>query len=136
MKVVTSRIPDNTYQILVANAAKNGESISYYCRKILEREIKNDAGLNAEDVLITAVRKAIRLELKTSENRLANLSAKAAITSATTENLTYLILKNQNLQNPNQARDLARKRAVAYLRENLEQLLELYDKELEGGVNG
>lgn len=59
MKVVTTRVPDNIYRILVTNAAKNGESISYYCRKVLEREIRNDAALNAQDALVTAVRKSM-----------------------------------------------------------------------------
>jgi len=134
-RYIKVRLDSKNYNLLRNLTAQKGESISYYVRKLILNEIRNESALNAQDALTAAVRKAINLELKTTENRLANLAAKGAITAATAENLVYLVLKNQNQQNPQLARGLARKRAVAYLRENLDQLLELYDQaDIEGDI--
>lgn len=132
LKKITIRVPEDDYQIIQINAAKNGETISYYLRKIISREIKSDAALTNQDALITAVRKAIRLELKNTENRLASLAAKTAITSATTENLVAYIVKHQSEHNLQEVRNACRKRGVAYVREPLEKIMQAYD---EGGDN-
>lgn len=132
LKKITIRVPEDDYQIIQINAAKNGETISYYLRKIISREIKSDAALTNQDALITAVRKAIRLELKNTENRLASLAAKTAITSATTENLVAYIVKHQSEHNLQEVRNASRRRGVAYVREPLEKIMQAYD---EGGDN-
>lgn len=116
--------------MLQVNIAKKGETMSYYLRKIISHEVRNDAALTNQDALISAVRKAIRLELKTTENRLANLTAKTAITSATTENLVTYIIKNNNVPNFNAIRNACRKKGVAYIREPLEQIIQTYEEKI------
>lgn len=132
LKRITIPVSDEVYQILKLQSEKNQTSIAQICKKIIEQETRKEHALTAQDILLATMRKAIRLELKVTENRIANLSAKSAITSATCENISYLILKNQNQQNPSQVRDMARKRAVAYLRENLNDLINLYQGPEEG----
>lgn len=131
-KLLQTRVDSKVFNLFKEITAQKGMSTSEYLRRLVNREIKNDAALSSQDQLTAAVRKAIRLELKTTENRLANLAAKSVITSATAERISYLILKNQNHPNASMVRDLARKKAVAYLRENLNEILETYEQVLEG----
>ena len=121
-KRINIRVDDTTFKLLENLASKRGESISSVARRILSSNLQQEVALSAQDVLISTVRKAIKQELKQTENRLASLSAKSAISAATSENLSSYILKILNEPNLQAVRDACRKRAVAYIREPLEQI--------------
>ena len=121
-KRINIRVDDTTFKLLENLASKRGESISSVARRILSSNLQQEVALSAQDVLISTVRKAIKQELKQTENRLASLSAKSAISAATSENLSSYILKILNEPNIQGVRDACRKRAVAYIREPLEQI--------------
>lgn len=128
MRRITIRLDDTTYQLLETHASKKGEPLSEVARKILAHNLQSKAALDAQDVLVAAVRKAVALELRQTENRLASLAAKAAITSASAENLSSYILKTLKEPNLQGVRDACRKRGVAYVKEPLEQIMQAYDE--------
>lgn len=123
---VRVKLDDNTYLALKALAEKRNESISIVVRRILSRSLQSNTALDASDILLSTVRKAVATELRQTENRLASLSAKAAITAATAENLSAYILKQMNEPDINQVRNAARSRGVAYVREPLEKIMAAY----------
>ena len=120
---ITLRLDDTTNQMLEALAAKRGESVSEVARRILTKNLQSEIALDAQDVLIAAVRKAIAAELRQTENRLASLSAKAAISASTAEYIASYITKLCGEPNVQGVRDTCRKRAVAYVKEPLEQIM-------------
>lgn len=124
MRRITIRVDKTTYQLLETLASKRGESLSVVARRILDNNLQSEVAVDAQDVLVSVVRKAVSLELRQSENRLASLSAKAAITSASNENLSSYILKLLNEPNLQGVRDACRKRGVAYVKEPLEQIMQ------------
>jgi len=124
MRRITIRVDDTTYQLLETLASKRGEPLSVVARRILDNNLQSEVALDAQDVLISTVRKAVALELRQTENRLASLSAKAAITSASTENLAAYIIQKMNEPNVQGVKDACRKRGVAYIKEPLEQIIQ------------
>ncbi|NLK51457.1 MAG: hypothetical protein GX295_03275 [Syntrophomonadaceae bacterium] len=128
-KKLTIHIDSETYQLLVTLASKRDESISKVVRRILSQDLESQVAIDAQDVLLTAVRKAVALELRQVEDRLASLSAKAAITSASTENLVSYVLKLLHEPNIPGVRDACRTRGVAYVREPLNQIMQAYSSE-------
>lgn len=133
MRRITIRIDDTTYQLLETLANKRGEPLSVIARRILDNNLQSEVALDAQDVLITAVRKAVASELRQTENRLANLSSKAAISAAATENLVVYMLKFLKEPNFMAVRDQCKKRGVAYVREPLEQIMQAYGEQKEQG---
>lgn len=131
---LTIRINNDIYIALKALADKRGESMAVVTRRILSQSLQSNSALDATDILLSTVRKAVALELRQTENRLASICAKTAITSATTENLVTYMLKSYNEPNLQTVRSAARKRGVAYIREPLEQIMEAYSGEEEGGI--
>ncbi|CFX16476.1 Uncharacterized [Syntrophomonas zehnderi OL-4] len=123
------KLDDATYLSLRTLADKRGESMAIVTRRILSQSLQTNSALDASDILLSTVRKAVAQELRQTENRLANICAKSAIASASTENLVTYILKNKNEPNLKMIRDAARKRGVAYIREPLEQIMQAYSEE-------
>ena len=76
MRRITIRVDDTTYQLLETLASKRGEPLSVVARRIIDNNLQSEFALDAQDILLTTVRKAVALELRQTENRLANLSAK------------------------------------------------------------
>lgn len=128
------KLDEPTHLALRAIADKRGESMAVVTRRILSKSLKTNTALDATDILLSTVRKAVAQELRQTENRLANICAKAAISSATTENLTTYIVKKMNEPNLSIVRNAARKRGVAYIREPLDQIMQAYTDEEEGGI--
>jgi negative regulator of replication initiation len=128
-KKMTIHIDNETYQLLVTLADKRGESISKIVRRILYENLESQVALEAQDALLSITRKAVARELRIVEDRLASLSAKAAITSASTENLVSYVLKLLYEPNIPGVRDACRKRGVAYVREPLNQIMQAYSSE-------
>ncbi len=123
---ITIRVDDTTYQLLETLASKRGEPLAVVARRILDNNLQSKVALDAQDVLISTVRKAVASELRQTENRLASLSSKAAISAAATENLVVYMLKFLKEPNFMAVRDQCKKRGVAYVREPLEQIMQAY----------
>lgn len=123
---ITIRVDDTTYQLLETLASKRGEPLAVVARRILDNNLQSEVALDAQDVLISTVRKAVASELRQTENRLASLSSKAAISAAATENLVVYMLKFLKEPNFMAVRDQCKKRGVAYVREPLEQIMQAY----------
>lgn len=125
-KRITIRLSDTTYQMLANFASKRGEPVAQAARRILAHNLENETALDAQDVLVLAVRKAIAQEMRRTETRLANLASKTAITSASTENLVSRLLVLLNEPDVPGVRNACRKRGVAFVREPLEQIMQAY----------
>jgi len=129
LRKVSIRLDDTIYQLLVVTAKKRGEPVSAVARRILTDSLQATTISDAQDLLLSHVRKAIRLELRSIENRLASLTAKAAISSASAENLVSRVLVLLKEPNISGVRDVCRKRGVAYIREPLDQIIQAYESE-------
>lgn len=131
---LTIRLNDKTYDALKALSNKRGESMAAVARRILATNLDIEIALDASDALSGIVRKVVANELRKTENRLASICTKTAISSATTENLTTYIINQMNVPNLSIVRDAARKRGVAYIREPLDQIMQAYSDEEKGGI--
>lgn len=129
----TVRLDDQTYQQLKVHAVNRGESMAEVTRRLLVDSLQTDNAVTSQNVLLSLVRAAISKELRRSENRLANLSSKAAISAAATENLVVYMLKIMNEPNFMAIRGECIKRGVAYVREPLEQIMQAYGDDRGGG---
>ncbi|HBQ26670.1 MAG TPA: hypothetical protein DD791_09795 [Syntrophomonas sp.] len=127
------RVDQKTYNLLQTQAARRGESMSRVARRILQNNLQSEAAVDSQEVLLSVVRTAIAKELRRSENRLASISSKAAISAAATENLMVYMLKIMNEPNFKAIRGECRKRGVAYVREPLEQIMQAYGEHKERG---
>lgn len=127
MRKITVRVDNTTYQQLETLANQRGEPVSVVIRKLLVTNLENEIALGAQDVLITAVRKAVGRELRQVENRLGNLAAKAAITSASAENVALYVVQLLKEPNVKGVKNTSRKRAVSYVREPLDQIIQTYE---------
>lgn len=128
---INIRIDQETYNLLKTQSARRGESMSQIARRMLAGNLQSESALDSQDALITAVRKAISQELRRTENRLANLASKTAITSASTENLVSRALVLLNEPDVSGIRTACRKRGVAFVREPLEQIMQAYEEEVQ-----
>lgn len=126
---VTIRLDEPTYFALKVMAEKRGESMTVVARRILSASMQSNNALDASDILITTVRKAVARELRQTENRLGSICAKAAIASASNEVLSTRVLKLLNEPNLLAVRDEARKRGVAFIREPLDQIMKAYQED-------
>lgn len=128
---ITVRVDEGTYKLLTNMANRRNESISRVTRRVITQSLQTEVATDAQDALVSIVRKAIALELRKTENRLASLSSKAAITSASTENLVSYVLKLLHEPNITGVREACRKRGVAYIREPLNQIMQAFPSESE-----
>jgi hypothetical protein len=76
------RVDKATMDKLTIMAGNRKESLATTVRRILIMGLNTEIAEHSSDTLAAAVRKAIRVELKSTENRLAKLSAKAGIAAA------------------------------------------------------
>ncbi len=129
----TVRVDDQTYQQLKVHAVNRGESMAEVTRRLLVNALQTDSLTTSQDTLLALIRIAIAKELRRSENRLASISSKAAISAAATENLMVYMLKIMNEPNFKAIRGECRKRGVAYVREPLEQIMQAYGEHKERG---
>jgi predicted DNA-binding protein len=105
-------------------AKTRGETVAEVIRRILEKGLNEEIAEQSLDTIISAVRKTVRAELKTTENRLAKLSARSAIAAGTTMYMQRDTLqaffkapdKETAAQMAQDRLDNARKMAVHFLR--------------------
>lgn len=117
LKAVTIRFKKDTYQKLLILAQQRGEAVAVVVRRIIEDVVANEMAVAAVDVVAATLRKTIRSELKLTEDRLAKLAAKAATAAATSMYLNTQALKDLGKHDALDLYQAARKKAVAYLRE-------------------
>lgn len=98
-------------------ADRRGESKAEIVRRILEQALAEEAAADGKDVITSAVRSSMRDVMKPFEDRLAKISAKAAIAAATAMFLNTQCIADLGKNNAVELYQTARKKAVAYLRE-------------------
>jgi len=130
----TVRLDDQTYQQLKVHAVNRGESMAEIARRLLVESLQTDNAVTSQNVLLSLVRAAVGKELRRTENRLANLSSKAAISAAAAENILVYMLRLLNEPNFVAVRGECRKRGVAYVREPLEQIMQAYGDDRGGEI--
>ncbi|WP_338832856.1 hypothetical protein MHLNE_16060 [Moorella humiferrea] len=121
MKRLTVRLPEDVYNALAALSVRREESIAVTVRRLLSQAISEEAAADGKDVIIDAVRRAMRDVLKPAEDRMAKLAAKAAMAAATSMYLNTQVIGDLGRKDVLQIYSEARKRAVAYLRERDEE---------------
>lgn len=121
MKKVTVYLSENTYDVLNNLSSKRKESMSLIARKILEKGLTEEAAKDGIDAVTDAVRRAMRDILKPTEDRLAKLASKAAVAAATAMYLNTQCIADLGKNNALELYQIARTKAVAYLREKDEE---------------
>lgn len=121
------RIDQETYNLLQTQATRRGESMSQVARRILQRNLQSEAAIDSQDILITAVRKALRQELRLTEKLLLDMSSKAVVAAASAESLLVYLLKEYHHE-PHfiPVRNQSRTKGVAFHGEPLQKILQEY----------
>ncbi len=90
---ITTWVDEGTAGIVRGLAAQNGVSVSELCALMLKRGVEEQAagGVGVE-VLLPAVRAAVRREVAGMADRLARLLARSALESAATRRVAYQLL--------------------------------------------
>ncbi|TYP56833.1 hypothetical protein [Thermosediminibacter litoriperuensis] len=121
LKKIYVCLPEDIYEALVGLASRRKESISAIARKMLTESIAVEAANDGIDKVTDAVRRAMRDILKPTEDRLAKLAAKAAVAAATSMYLNTQCIADLGKSNALELYQMARTKAVAYLREKDEE---------------
>lgn len=114
-------IDDELEGALIALVARRKENKAVVVRRILKKAIAEEHAVDSIDILNSAIRKAMKNELKPLEDRLAKLIAKSAIAGATSMYLNTQAISDLGLQDAILLYNEARKKAIAYLREPLSE---------------
>lgn len=116
MKIVYVYLPEDIYESLTNLAAQRKESISSVARRLLTQALAEESAANGRDVICSAVRSSMREVLKPVEDRLAKLSAKAAMAAATSMFLNVQCIADLGKNNAVEMYNNARGKAATYLR--------------------
>ena len=121
------RVDQATYNLLQTQAARRGESISQVARRILYRNLQFEAAADSQDALTSAVRKALRQELRLTEKLLLDMSSKAVVAAGSAESLMVYLLKDY-VHEPYfiEAREQSRGKGVAFYEQPFEKILQKY----------
>jgi len=133
---LTIRLDDQTYKALKALANKRSESMAVVARRILAKKLGIEIALGASDTLISIVRKAVAVELRKTEARLAATSCKAVIAAASAENCALYLIKEQKNFNKSQIDQVAnetRHKGVIFLKQPLDLIYDVYQEGEDGG---
>ncbi len=90
------RVNEATIDKLAILAGNRNESLASTARRILTAGLDNEIAAQSLNTITAAVRSAIRVELKSTENRLAALGANASIAAGTTENMMFTLFKRNH----------------------------------------
>jgi hypothetical protein len=114
-----------TMDKLITLAGIRRETASSVIRQILAAGLDNEIAERSSEALVFVVRKTIRAELKSTENRLAALGAKACIAAGTSEHMLATLfersISGEASEKQRQAKaihDEARKSAVSGLKQS------------------
>lgn len=111
---------DMNSQILALAKRRFGDNFSQACRYLLNKALAIEAAGDSIDEISVLISKAVRRELKPTEDRLAKLTAKAAIAAGTSMFLNYFVIREAPIGLDRSTKEIyeeARKKAVAMLRE-------------------
>lgn len=125
-KEVRVGVDEELHAKLIALASRRKESLSDIVRPLLEQMVSEKAAEDSLDVINDSVRKAVTSAMKPIENRLAAMTAKATIASATDMYTSHYVLMSQG-KDPQQIRAIqeeSRKKAVSYLKVDMNKLTE------------
>ncbi|MCX7884570.1 MAG: ribbon-helix-helix protein, CopG family [Caloramator sp.] len=116
MRRLNFYLDEEIYNKLKALACENETSIAEIARRILSEGLSIEHANKGVDALTQTIRRVIRDELKPVENRMAKLSAKAAVASASSMYLNVQAIADMGKNDAVEIYDKARKKAVAYVR--------------------
>ncbi|MCG0278982.1 MAG: hypothetical protein L5656_10755 [Thermanaeromonas sp.] len=122
LKGVYLRMDEDLLNALKALAARRKEPMAVVVRNLLSRALAEENAVEGKDVITDAVRRAMRDVLKPVEERMAKLASKAARAAATSMYLNTEVIGELGKHNVLQIYEMARKKAVAYLREQDDDL--------------
>ena len=127
IKALTIRMDVDNYNTLQILSNQKGEPVAVLTRRIIEEYLAKNSAVEGLDIISTAIRKVIRSELKPTEDRMAKLAAKTAISSATSMFMNYFVVKEAPLGlkiSSKEVYEQSRIKAVAYLREKEKETIE------------
>lgn len=110
-------LDDDLDEALKGLAKIRGVNQSEVMRQILREYVSTNSANKSLDVITSVLRSVVRSELKSTENRMAALSAKAAIAGATSMYLNTQAIADMGKNDSIEMYQKARKKAVAYIKE-------------------
>ena len=126
---VTTWVDERTVDVVRGLAAQNGVSMSEMCAEMLRVSVAERAGEVGAEVLLPALRGAIRREVAKMSDRLAHLSSRSAYESAASRRLVFQLLAEEFGPEEANARNRAAwKASVESLRKPVEGLREILDE--------
>jgi hypothetical protein len=96
MQVINVRVSNALMDNLKILAATRHETLAEAMRRILEQGASTEIFTQGMETITTAIRKTIRAELKSTENRIPALAAKAGIAAGTAEQMVAVIVERAN----------------------------------------
>ena len=123
---ITTWVDEGTAKVLRGLAAQHGVSLSEVCARNLRRSVEDHAeGVGAE-IVVPAVRAAVRREVGRMSDRLAHLLARSALESAAGRRVAYQILVGElGAEGARDANEAAWKGSVASLKRPAQGLREI-----------
>lgn len=92
---ITTWVDEGTASVLRGLAAQHGVSLSELCAQKLKGSVEEEGGAVGMDILLPAVRGAVRRELARMSDRLARLMARSALESAAGRRALYQLLVSE-----------------------------------------
>lgn len=120
-KELRFNVEDDLHEKIFALAERRGEAVSEVCRRVLRDAVERSAAEDGLDVINEAVRKNMSDVLKPLENRLAAMTAKSTIASATTMYHMQHVLLGMG-KDPRVIHEESRKKAVSYLKADIDKI--------------
>ena len=135
---ITTWVDEETAGIVRGLAAQNGVSVSELCALMLKRGVEEQAagGVGVE-VLLPAVRGAVRREVAGMTDKLARLMARSALESEASRRLVYqLLVEELGTERARESNQVALVGSVERLQRPARGLRELLDVAGEGVRDG
>jgi hypothetical protein len=92
---ITTWVDERTVSAIKGLAAQQGVSVSEMCAQMLRRGVEEDGGAAGMEVLLPAVRGAVRREVGRMSDRLAHLMVRSALEGATGRRLLFQLLAEE-----------------------------------------
>lgn len=112
-KLIQCRVTDDLAAALQGAATRRGVSVANLVRDLLTLSLAEEAAIEGRDALDRAIRRAIRPDVE----RLAKMLRKAVVAGATAMYLNTQVIEDMGREDAEEMYQMARKKAVAYLRE-------------------
>lgn len=116
------RLEQDLEKQIAALAERRGESKAELCRRLLRKAVQQELAGEGIDEIYISVRRAMQDVLKPVEERLAKISAKSAIASATSMYTNAEVLGSMG-KDVKAIHERSRKKAVSFVKTPNDQLL-------------